>query len=347
MKSFISFLTESLNIESFKPLDETEALHLDINDDVLSNSKILAYNVGQTIKPEGSNKEILVNPKKFPTKAIDIIFPIQELQIEVFFDTEQKKWDSNINYNNQQLKLSPDQFGQFFNSNFYNLLLQKLKKEWPLSDELYGELYNNICNKEMLVRREPIIDEAHNDHSMSNKDVTGDNIRDYSVSGRKIVKFSDMNVSTKNAQFYCWPNEKNPYRWSQWKDWKKIRPLCRMRFYHNNRLYGLGVSTYGEEKDWKNRGFRSYDLDPSLPPVQWLTKEENISIMKLNIIDKFVKHCCEKITKYISEDPEEIYKKINSPENITVQEIQKTISCIKGTMNNIIKNKQIESFNWR
>lgn len=55
--------------DTFAPLDETECIHIDINDDMLSSSKILCYNASQTVTdPKG--KEIPVNPKKFPTKAV-------------------------------------------------------------------------------------------------------------------------------------------------------------------------------------------------------------------------------------------------------------------------------------
>ena len=60
-----------------------------------------------------------------------------------------------------------------------------------------------------------------------------------------------------------------------------------------------------------------------------------------------MRHCVEKITKYVSMDPEEVYKKIDAPNKITVKEIAKTQSCIRKTMNEVIKNKRIDSFKWR
>lgn len=339
-------VSESDSEQSLEPLDETEAVHLIVNDDLLRNSRIAAYNIGQTVKDPDSDKEVPVNPKKFPTKAVDVIFPVQELLVEVFFDPEQKKWDSDVVFHDQHCKLSPDQMGQFFNSEFYAKLLQKLGKSWPLSDEFYGKLYEGLQNKEMKVYEEPVVDEAHNDHELSNKDVTGDDVRDYTASGRKIVSFSDNLVSTKDAKFYCWPDEAKAYRWSSWKDWKKIKPLCRMQFFHNGIPYGMSLSTLGEDKDYQNRGFRGYSLQEDLPPVQWLSKEENISLMKLSLVNKFIKHCIAKIEKYVNEDPEEIYKKIDAPDRITVKEIAKTQSCIRRTLNSVIKNHQIDSFKW-
>ena len=45
-----------------------------------------------------NSKEVPVNPKKFPTKAVDVIFPVGELLVEVFLDTKTKKWDSDVIY---------------------------------------------------------------------------------------------------------------------------------------------------------------------------------------------------------------------------------------------------------
>lgn len=323
---------ESILDDSLKPLDETEAIHIDISDDILNESKIMAYNVGQTVRGD-KGKDIPVTPKKFPTKAIDIVFPVQQLLVEIFLDTKTKKWDSDIKYNGQHLKLSPDQFGQFFESGFYNKLQLALGKKWPLSDKLYGDLYQGVCNKEMKIfDDDPIVED--NDKEMSNKDVDGDGVRDYTPSGRRIVNFSDAQVSSKGAKFYCWPDLAKVNNWSTWKDWKKIKPLCRMRFKHGQNIYGLSLSTL--EKDYDLRGFRGYDLTTQ-PPVQWLTKEENESLIKLSIVNKFIKHCIEKISKFLEKTPEQVFDDINRPDAITVEEIAKTMSNIRKTLKYVIK----------
>lgn len=109
-----------------------------------------AYNVGlQAVDHKG--KEIPVVPKKFPTKAIDIVFPVKQLLVEVYLDTESKKWDSCVEYNGCKVRLSPEQMGQFFTSKFYGKLMAKLQREWPLSDELYGSLYSGVANREMQI----------------------------------------------------------------------------------------------------------------------------------------------------------------------------------------------------
>jgi hypothetical protein len=68
--------------------------------------------------------------------------------------------------------------------------------------------------------------------------------------------------------------------------------------------------------------------------------------MKLSAIDKFIKYCNERISKYVYMDPNEIYEKINNPDNITVDEITQTQLKIKKTLDNIIKKKQPDSFKW-
>ena len=321
--------------------DETEAVHLSITDDDLKQSKIAAYNVGQTVAvPQSSKqKEVPYNPKKFPSKAVDIIFPKRELIVEVFFDPNTLSWDSDIRGCPQNAKLSPDEMGQFFTSSFYEKLLKKLSRYWPMTDDFYGSLYNGLLAKRMSVLG------TSPDFPLSEEDTEDKNAPQYTASGRKIVSFSDDNVSSKSARFYCWPDIKKVYNWSTWKDWKKIKPLCRMRFKHGDRMYGLSLSTIGgDDQDYKNRGFRGYDLTP--PPVQWLTKAENESVMKLSLVEKFLKYCIEKISKYIAEDPKDIYKKINNPDKITVEEIAKTRHCIRRTLNEIIKNHQIDAFRW-
>ena len=331
---------------SLKPLDETEAANIQITDDILNLSKITAYNVGQTIQDPNSNKEIPVNPKKFPTKAIDIIFPIKQLFVEIYFDPNSKKWDSKFKYKNRICKLSPDQMEQFFNTQFYEKLLNKFYKEWPLTDRFYKKLYLGLLNKEMKIVDDITIEE-NNDKSLTNKDVDNDGVRDYTSSGRKIQHFHDNGIKVDTAKFFCWPNKEKVFNWSAWKDWKKIKPLCRLRVEFNGIPYGLTLSVVGgDERNYKNRGFRGYSLDETLPPVQWLSKEEMESFMKLSIVNKFVRHCADKIEKYLKIDSQEILNNINNPEKITIEDIELTKSKIRKTLQYIIKNKQIDSFKW-
>lgn len=93
--------------DDLEPCDETEQVHFNVTDDMLSHARISAYNVGLQAK-DHKGKDIPVNPKKFPEKAIDIVFPVKQLLVEVYLDTKTKKWDSAVNYNGNIVKLSPD-----------------------------------------------------------------------------------------------------------------------------------------------------------------------------------------------------------------------------------------------
>ena len=321
--------------DSLDPLDETECVNISISDQDLSSSKILCYNAGQTVVDD-KGKEQPVNPKKFPDKAIDIVCQFQGLPVEIWFNPLTMCWDSHLLYNGVAGKLSPEQFGQFFNSMFYMKLLEKVRKLWPLSDKYHADLYQGLMAKQMQVGPElPLTEDADEDKDAEE--------RTHTASGRKIVHFSDQNVSKKDAKFFCWPNTKGLYRWSTWKDWKKIRPLCRIRFKHGKITYGISLAAIND--DYKNRGFKAYDIT-TLPHLQWLSKEETHDIMKLSIVDKFIRHCVKKIEDALKLDPEDIYKNINNPEKITVDEIKKTMSVVRKTLNEIIKPKQTDSFKW-
>ena len=72
--------------------------------------------------------------------------------------------------------------GQFFDTQFYTKLAETLKSKWPLSDELYGSLYEGIKNRELLIDcgEEPVTeDDEENKKPKRTK------------SGRKIVNFND------------------------------------------------------------------------------------------------------------------------------------------------------------
>lgn len=327
--------SEEVSKDNLEPCDETEQVHFNITDDMLAQAKISAYNVGLQAK-DHKGKDIPVNPKKFPEKAIDIVFPVKQLLVEVYLDTKTKKWDSAVNYNGNIVKLSPDQMGEFFMSKFYGKMMAKLQHEWPLTDELYGGLYEGVANKEMQIDRVPVVEEGADDEKKDKET--------HSATGRKYMNFGDIGVRSKTARFTCWPKKGKEFSWSTWKDWKKIKPLCRMRFsYSNGHEYGVTISPIGE--NYANRGFRSYDLTEQ-PPLQWLSKEENADLMKLSLFNKFIRFCIKRIQKYVEMDPNEIYKKINNPEKIEVKDIVKTQTVIRKTLNNIIKKKQTDGFKW-
>ena len=80
-------LTEQEIRESRNPNFQTESIHLDITDELLMQAKISAYNVGLQTK-DHKGKDIPVTPKKFPEKAVDIVFPVQQLLVEIFLDNK-------------------------------------------------------------------------------------------------------------------------------------------------------------------------------------------------------------------------------------------------------------------
>ena len=69
--------------------------------------------------------------------------------------------------------------------------------------------------------------------------------------------------------------------------------------------------------------------------------------MKLSIVDKFLRKCISRITEYVSMDPEDVVKEIGKPDEVTAKDVAKTQSCIRRTMNEVIKNKRIDSFSWK
>jgi len=263
LREIQSMLTPQLK-ESLAPVDETECIHLDITDDMLANSSLRVYNVGQVVKGK-DGKDIPVTPKKFPERAVDICVPtgVEGLNIRIYLDTKDKAWDSDFTFDGVPGKLSLEQMGQFFNSDFYARLAQVLAKKWPLSDELYGNLFQGVANRQMRVSCGSPMTEDSNDltkrKDLAGKDVDRDHEPDYTNSGRKIVHFSDFGVKTSSGKYYCWPKPGREFAWSQWKDWKKIKPLCRISFKHGEHTYGVSISTFGE--NFENRGFRGYDLD--------------------------------------------------------------------------------------
>lgn len=343
--------------DSMEPVDETECIHLNINDDILKTAIIRAYNTNQTaIDDQG--KQIPVNPKKFPDRAIDIMFVVNGIEIHIFLDKETKDWDSSFKFRGMpEAKLSPEQIGQFFNTRFYRLLLSKCKKEWPLTDEMYGDLYNGMLEKRMKCpgsRELQTEDGEFKDDQVRAAQKKREKLRQkekdkaakakYTNSGRKIVSFSDFGVKTNTFKGYCWPQPGKEFRWSSWADWRKLKPLCRISFKHNDYNYGVSISTYDDNFD--NRGFRGYNLDIE-PPLAWITPDECAQVMELSLFKKFARHCVERIEKYINMPTEDVLAKINNPEKVTAGDIDKTKSIIRKVLNTAIKPCKADTFSWK
>lgn len=328
--------------------DVFECAHVDINDELLSKSRIFAYMFGQQVKGD-DGEEKPFNPKTFPQKAIDIMIVQDERNaIEIFLDTTIMMWDSKFKAGGRPGKLGPDQMEKFFNSDFYRKMLVALSERWPLSDPLFRKYFDACVEKRVSVgpraRREiEEVNQPGKRKDLANKDVTGDGVRDYSTTGRKIQTFGDMGVKGSSGRYYCWPNPKFPFKWSQWKDWKKIKPLCKLNFVHNNREYGISLSPY--DTNYNNRGFRGYDVDWT-PPLAWLTPGECEQVMKLNIVKKFVRKCIKRIVPYLRMGAEEIYENINNKDKITVEEIRKTQRILKKVVNVALRKNKADNYCW-
>lgn len=348
---------QEVDKESMEPVDETECIHLNINDDVLKTAIIRAYNTNQTaIDDQG--KQIPVNPKKFPDRAIDIMFVVNGIELHIFLDKETKDWDSSFKFRGMpEAKLSPEQMGQFFGTRFYRLLLSKCKKEWPLTDEMYGDLYNGMLEKRMKcpgARELQTEDGEFKDDQVRAAQKKREKLRQkekdkaakakYTNSGRKIVSFSDFGVKTNTFKGYCWPQPGKEFRWSSWADWRKLKPLCRISFKHNDYNYGVSISTYDDNFD--NRGFRGYNLDIE-PPLAWITPDECAQVMELSLFKKFARHCVARIEKYINMPTEDILAKINNPDKVSAGDIDKTKAIIRKVLNTAIKPCKADTFSWK
>lgn len=230
-------------------------------------------------------------------------------------------------------------------------MLESLTNRWPVSDPTFGRLFGACLAKRMLVPAEfgweaPIdetdrVDQPNKRGDLANKDVTGDGKRDYTSTGRKIVDFSDQGVKGNSAECYCWPNPKYPFKWSQWKDWTKIKPLCKMSFEHGGRKYGISLAPFVEDSD--NRGFRGYDSEWR-PPLGWLSPDECAQVMKLSIVRKFIRQVMKDIKPYLDMSAEEIYEKINNKDKITVDEIRTTKRVIKHVYDTALRKQQADTY---
>ena len=339
-----------LIIQMDEPKSEFECAHFDITDEMLEKADIAAYLSDQKVK-DGDGKKKPYNEKTVPEKAVYVKIPASKNGgVEIWLDTDTCTWDSSFKFENRPCKLSFDQMKQFFKSEFYRKLTVALSKKWPVSDPTFSRLMDGVVARRMRVGFEDAgstpnlaeVDMPGKRVDLANCDVTGDGERDYSSTGRKIIKdFGDAGVQGKSGEYYCWPNPNFPYKWSQWKDWKKIKPLCKMYFKYNNRRYMISLSPFEEKGE--NRGFRGADCDWD-PPLAWLTPGECDMIVKLSIVRKFIKRCIQIIRGYVDQDAEDIYERINNKDKITLDEIRQTQSVIKHTVNTALRNEQADTY---
>ena len=93
-----------------------------------------------------------------------------------------------------------------------------------------------------------------------------------------------------------------------------------------------------KEKDLWFALFRGADVDWT-PPFAWTTPDECDEIMQLSIVRKFLRQCIKRVRPYADMDPEEVMKKIDKPERVTVKEIEKTQRVIKHVLKTAFKEQ--------
>jgi hypothetical protein len=299
---------------------------------------------------EGSIKPY--NPKSFPDKAVIVQFQYGAIPIQIYLDTKECKWNSCFIIDDHVAKLSPEQMDDFFSTKFYKNLIDKLSNIWPTSDPMYAKLFTAVmeCDSSTTITEEELsitnlneVDQPGKKVKYANKDVDGDNIRDYTGSGRKIVHFTDMGVSSKSGLYFCWPRPGKEFKWNTWKNWKRMKPFAKMTFKHNGRTYAVILNLFDEQFD--HRGFRAADVDWT-PPFAWVTPVECEEIMQLAIVRKFVKHCAARIKAYLALSTEEIYKRINRPDKVAMEEIDKTQHVIKHVLAVAFKEQQADDYRY-
>ena len=339
--------------------DILQCIDIQINDDMLKNAKIASYFGNQTFETSTGKKKPY-QPKTFPNKAIIVQFEHNDMPIEIYLDAQEYAWNSRLAIDGEIGKLSPEQLDDFFATNFYAKLIDTIAKRWPTTDPNYSKLYqammNCISTTRILddelnsvsqqcddLKEDDTFNQPHKRSDLANKDVNADRKRDYTGSGRKIVHFSDMGVSSKGAEYFCWPRKGKEFKWNTWKDWKKLKPFAKMYFKHNGRKYMISLSLFDE--NFEHRGFRGADVEWK-PPFAWTTPEEANQIMKLSIVRKFLKQCVKRVNEYIKMPVEEIYEKIDKKDRIDVKEIEKTIRVIKHVLRVAFKEQQADDYKY-
>lgn len=323
-------------LENTEPEDITESINITLNDETINkaNCSLIAYNVHVD---ENDDSEAY-NPKKNPDRAVDILleYPQNNITIEIYLDTPSMEWDSLINGKN---KLSPEQMQQFFKTDFYHDVYNRLTQIWPSSDEFFSKLLNAIKNKKYMIdcfNGGENIEEDSNVFRKGNidkeksreKNAAGKEIR--TRSGRKIITPSNFDVRRDdNEAYFVWPSKGKEFKYSQWADWTHIKPVARIRFKMGQFVYGISFSPI--EEDDENRGAKAYNLT-LLPHLQYLTPEETQEMMDLSIVQQFLRHATKRISKYLSVPDEEVLEKVNKPEKCTIDDIRKTKHILKNTL---------------
>ena len=306
---------KTIDISKLRPQDETEDLNLAMDDEFVANADCY-------FRPdfEGRRSDVLL---KFDAAG-------KPLDVEIWLDPGTGKWRSRTNVNG--CRLSPDQMGRFFETEYFRGIRERLSKDWK-----DNKLLEAVKKAEIDMSAE---EEVSEDGEFRKGNVDKEKSREKNAagrqertnSGRKIVTFSQFGLNQKDDnRYYCWPERGKEYKWSQWADWKKIVPLARMRFHHNQYTYGLSISPSLDTSG--NRGWRGYNLDIE-PKLQWLTTIEVAQCIELRPIQKFIQFCENRIKSFLAVDDEEILEKVNNPEHCQIEDIKKTKSILRKSLDN-------------
>ena len=319
--------------------DEEVPVGISLDDDSLGKAKcsIAAWNMRVG---EDSSQAEAISPKSCPEKAVDVLFEFPDgSRAEIYLDGNDLEWDSEASSGEKRGRLSPDQMGRFFRTDFYKRLYNRLNDTWPCSDPRFNGAIRAINEKRLRVDRvteENVSEDDSGKRWFDKDDSRKKNIAGRQVttrSGRKLVSFSDFGVKhDDNEAYFVWPDLGKEVKWSQWEDWEKISPLLRMRFRHQGQgdyVYGLSLSPFAENDE--NRGFRAYNLTLE-PKLQYLTPEETRQMMVLSIVKKFLRNALKRLNYFMSIPDEKLVKLINAPDRVQEDEIRKTKHVIKNTM---------------
>lgn len=312
--------------------EETEYSGIRMDDQTLDAAKcsIIAYST--SVAEDGAQPAY--NPKSNPDKAIDILFEFDGGDVvEVFLDPNTKEWDSRVN---GSAKLTPDQMGEFFRTELCRRIDARIGQMWPESDPYFNELLDAVRRKKVNLDPCGVMSEDSNVFRKGNIDKEKSRERnaagrqERTRSGRKIITPSDFDVKhDENEAYYVWPERGKEFKWSQWADWNKIRPVARMRITVGQFTYGISFSPFLEDDD--NRGAKAYNLDLE-PKLQYLTPQESQEMMTLSVVKKFLREATKRMVKYTSISDDEIFQKVGRPDKCTLDNIRKTKHVMKNTL---------------
>ncbi len=313
---------------------EIEECHYDITDDFLRSGERYINTWGLWKKDGFVQKHI---PKS--EHPIDLDFVLKDgSNLKIFFESGEWK-SSGIDYDGNPFKLSPDQFGRFFRTDYYKGFEDGLRYVWDLNDDEYYDLYDQVVDKRVnmdfpvdSITEDGEYKHAGNYDAEKSKETNVAGVQQRSASGRRLITPSEFGIVKKDkARYYVWPESGKEFRWSQWND--KNNLLIRIKFYHADSVVGL-TYTLKDEMD-ENRGILGYVLEQggkTLTPIAWTNPIECEGFLRLSFIKKFLHNAMKRINRYIDIPTDVIYENINNKEKITKADIDAKKNKIKKNL---------------